>query len=162
MLYHQFCDMAMGVCMRYSSSEHDAEDILQDSFVTVFRKLDTFKGDGALGGWIRKITVNTALMHYRKNKKNRLYAEIEESGIDPTSDDDVFNDISAKHLLGLIQQLPEGYRMVFNLYGIEGYKHHEIAEKLSISVGASKSNLSRAKEKLRKLLINKRNLKIGR
>ena len=143
--------MVMGVCMRYSSSEADAEDILQDTFVTVFRKLDTFKGEGALGGWIRRIAINTALMHYRKNKKNKLYAEIEDAGIDLASTDNVFDAISAKHLMGLIQSLPSGYRMVFNLYGIEGYKHHEIAEKLGISEGTSKSQYSRA----RKMLIEK-------
>ena len=143
--------MVMGVCMRYSSSEADAEDILQDTFVTVFRKLDTFKGEGALGGWIRRIAINTALMHYRKNKKNKLYAEIDDVGIDLASTDNVFDAISAKHLMGLIQSLPSGYRMVFNLYGIEGYKHHEIAEKLGISEGTSKSQYSRA----RKMLIEK-------
>jgi len=137
--------------MRYSSSEADAEDILQDTFVTVFRKLDTFKGEGALGGWIRRIAINTALMHYRKNKKNKLYAEIDDVGIDLASTDNVFDAISAKHLMGLIQSLPSGYRMVFNLYGIEGYKHHEIAEKLGISEGTSKSQYSRA----RKMLIEK-------
>ena len=134
--------------MRYSSTEVDAEDILQDSFVTVFRKLDTFKGEGALGGWIRRITVNTALMNYRKNKKTKLYAEIEEAGIDLVSNDNVFDDISARYLMGLVQSLPEGYRMVFNLYGIEGYKHHEIAEKLGISEGTSKSQYSRARKML--------------
>ncbi len=143
--------MVMGMCMRYSSSEADAEDILQDTFITVFRKLDTFKGEGALGGWIRRIAINTALMHYRKNKKNKLYAEIEDAGIDLASNDNVFDAISAKHLMGLIQSLPSGYRMVFNLYGIEGYKHHEIAEKLGISEGTSKSQYSRA----RKMLIEK-------
>jgi RNA polymerase sigma factor (sigma-70 family) len=143
--------MVMGVCMRYSSREADAEDILQDSFITVFRKLDTFKATGPLGGWIRKIAVNTALMHFRKNKKNQLYADIEDTGIEIASNDDVFSAISAKELMSLIQSLPEGYRMVFNLYGIEGYKHHEIATQLSISEGTSKSQYSRA----RKMLINK-------
>lgn len=137
--------------MRYASCEADAEDILQDAFITVFRKLDTFKAQGALGGWIRKVTVNTALMHYRKNKRNQLYAEIEESGIDLASDENILHEISAKHLMGLIQSLPEGYRMVFNLYGIEGFKHHEIAKQLGISEGTSKSQYSRA----RKILIEK-------
>ncbi len=147
-LYHRFSDMAMGVCMRYAKNRKDAEDILQDAFVTVFRKLDQYSGKGELGGWIRKITVNTAITHFRKNKKHHLYVALEASGIEVESFDDVFADLSAQHLMQKIRKLPENYRVVFNLYGIEGFTHPEIAQQLGISVNTSKSQYSRARKML--------------
>ncbi len=151
-LYYRFADSMMGVCMRYSKNQDDAQDILQDGFVTVFRKLDTYSAKGALGGWIRKIMVNTALMHFRKNKKHNLYVELDDASISLASDDDAISTISAEELMYKIQQLPDGYRMVFNLYAIEGFNHQEIGELLNISAGTSKSQFSRARGFLKKLI----------
>lgn len=149
MLYERYAHMAMGICMRYSAEKSDAEDVMQDAFITIFRKLDQYAGKGELGAWIRKVVVNTALMHYRKNKKRTLHIELNEPGIQPESSEDILQKMAAQDLLRYVQALPDGYRMVFNLYGVEGYTHPEVAEMLRISVGTSKSQYSRA----RKLLI---------
>lgn len=151
-LYHQYAPLMMGVCMRYASSQDEAQDILQDGFVTVFKKLDTFKGDGPLGAWIRKVMVNSALQYYRKNKKHLHAVPIDEVGFLLESGDDIISSISTKELMYKIQQLPSGFRTVFNLYAIEGYKHHEIAKVLDISEGTSKSQFSRARAQLIKII----------
>jgi len=146
--------MVMGVCLRYAKNESTAEDLVQETFVTVFNKLDQYKGQGPLGGWIRRIAVNTAIENWRKEQREKKYIEtqsidyIEEMG--PTVS---YDHLELEELLFKIQSLPLGYRTVFNLYAIEGYKHHEIAEKLNISVGTSKSQFARA----RKMLSNKIN-----
>lgn len=151
-LYHHYAPLMMGVCMRYSSSQEEAQDILQDGFVTVFKKLDTYRGEGELGAWIRKIILNTALQNYRKNKKHLHVIEIDEKGLSIESNDDIISSISVKELMYKIQQLPNGFRTVFNLYAIEGYKHHEIAKILEISEGTSKSQFSRARAQLIKII----------
>lgn len=152
LLYQKFCGMTMGVSMRYAKNREDAEDILQEAFIIIFQKLHTYQQKGQLGAWIRKITVNAALMHYRKNNKYALYAELEEEGIDVASDIDIFSEIAAHDLMQHIQKLPSGYRVVFNLYGIEGYTHPEIAKELGIAEGTSKSQYSRARKMLIKMI----------
>jgi len=149
-LYAQYASRMMGICLRYATCEAEAEDILQEGFITVFRKMDSFKGDGALGGWIRRIIVNAALQNYRKTKNLRLAVEHDESGYEPETGEDPLATLAASELLELIQQLPDGYRMVFNLYAVEGYTHKEIAEELGISVNTSKSQFSRSRALLKK------------
>lgn len=144
-LYNRFSGRMMGLCMRYAASEPEAEDILQEGFVTVFRKMDSYKGTGQLGGWIRKVILNTALMHYRKNKKHAFSVDINEVGYMLESSEDSFQQLSAKDLMFMIQELPSGCRVIFNLYAVEGFNHREIAERLGISVGTSKSQYSRAR-----------------
>jgi len=150
-LYDENAYMVMGVCLRYCKNEATAEDLVQEAFITVFRKLDQFKGDGALGGWIRRIAVNTAIENWRKEQREKKYIETQNIDyIDEVGPSTIEDHLELEDLLKKIQALPPGYRTVFNLYAIEGYKHHEIAEKLGISVGTSKSQYNRARVMLTK------------
>lgn len=141
-----------GICMRYANSEIEADDILQESFIKVFRNLNSYKDQGSLGGWIRTITVNTAIQFYRKRMvltqhMNDLALEADVQGsIEP------FDTIDLDILQQKIQELPDGYRIVFNLYAVEGFTHKEIGELLEISEGTSKSQFSRAKKILQKMV----------
>ncbi len=150
-LYKAFCGQMMGICLRYSKSREEAEDMLQEGFFQVFRDLPKFKATGPLGGWMRRVMVNTCLQQIRK-KKN-LYPLVNLDNIEePVSGhEDIYSKLGRQELLGLIQQLPTGAQMVFNLYAIEAFGHKEIAEKLQISVGTSKSQLSRAKTLLQSM-----------
>ena len=153
-MYDKFSGNMMTVCLRYSGTREEAEDILQIGFVKVFTNISAFNGTGSLEGWIRKVMVNTALESFRK--KNVLngasdVTEINQSGhvrFNPIEDE-----MNAKELIKVIQKLPTGFRTVFNLYAIEGYNHMEIATLLNITEGTSKSQYSRAKEWLRAKLI---------
>lgn len=148
-LYQLFADKMYGVCLRYSDNEDEAKDILQDGFIKVFVNLAQFNNKGSFEGWIRRIIVNTALEKFRD--KRYLFAVRMESEYDLNSNayDHIISELSAKDLLKLIQELSPQYRMVFNLYAVEGYSHKEICEKLNIKEGTSKSNLSRAREILK-------------
>jgi RNA polymerase sigma factor (sigma-70 family) len=153
-LYKLLASKMLGVCVRYAKDSFEAEDMLQMGFVKVFKKITEFRGDGSFEGWIRRIMVNTAIEIYRKNQRMLNVVDIEEVNDAPQTTFDI-NGLEAKDLLKLIQQLSAGYKLVFNLYAIEGYSHKEIGEQLGITEGASKSQLSRArailKEKLMKL-----------
>lgn len=142
--------MVKGVCLRYGKDEAEADDFLQDSFIKTFQKLEQFQGKGALGGWIRRIAVTTALENIRKQKL--VYGSLTnemESVVKGSNDESVFENIDLEILVSKIQKLPIGYRTVFNLYAVEGYSHKEIGEMIDISIGTSKSQYSRA----RKILI---------
>jgi RNA polymerase sigma-70 factor (ECF subfamily) len=151
-LYDLYVRKMMGICLWYAKNREEAEEILQDGFMRVFTYVSKFKGEGSLEGWIRKIMVNVALARYRSKTHLRpviLYVP-EEHGLKETiSPIDV---LEAKELVSLVQMLPPGYRMVFNLYVLEGLKHCEIAKLLGISEGTSKSNLFDARRILRKQL----------
>jgi RNA polymerase sigma factor (sigma-70 family) len=139
--------------MRYAANEAEAEDILQEAFIAVFRNLHTVKESGSLGGWMRRITINKALEQYRKNKSLRNLNEAVK--LRQAADDfevKVLQKLALEDLLAKIQQLPVGYRTVFNLYAIEGYTHKEIGELLHISAGTSKSQYSRARNLLADIL----------
>lgn len=149
----RFSYMMKGVCLRYSQNETEAEDILQEAFIRVFRSLDLYTGKGPLGAWIRKITVNTALENYRKNKSIRQLTEAFETTLSSsTVRDEAIELLSVEELMEKIQRLPAGFRTVFNLYAIEGYTHQEIGEMLGISDGTSKSQYSRARVILRGMI----------
>ncbi|MEM0997672.1 MAG: sigma-70 family RNA polymerase sigma factor [Bacteroidota bacterium] len=156
-LYDLFSGRMMGLCMRYAASEEEAEDILQEGFVTVFRKIDTYQGTGELGAWVRKVVLNAALMNYRRNKKHRFQVDIDEVVHQPATDDNIFQQLSARDLLAMVQLLPARCRMVFNLYAVEGYNHREIGEQLEISVGTSKSQFSRARHLLKEMIAHESN-----
>lgn len=153
-LYKQFSGAMYGLCLQYASSEEDAQDILQDGFVKVFKKLGQVKDVKALPGWIRRVMINTALERYRSHV---LLQRVDDGPgfVGEEFADDDFAQLDAEAIVMMIQELTPKYRMVFNLYAIEGYSHKEIAEKLSISEGTSKSNLSRARrilqEKVKRL-----------
>ncbi len=148
-LYHQFAPKMFGVCLRYAKDATEAEDNLQDGFVKVFTNLKSFRHDGSLEGWIRRIMINVSLEKFRKQ---HLLHPVEDVAVYDTVNfsDDVIAKISADDLINLIQELPPRYRLVFNLYVMEGLSHQEIAQEMSITQGTSKSNLARAREILKK------------
>lgn len=151
-LYNHFAPKMFGVCMRYSRDIIEAEDNLQEGFVRIFTKIDQYSFKGSFEGWMRRIMVNTSLEKFRKN--NHLYP-VEDIMIYEGNSftEETISGISAMDLLKIIQKLPPRYRMVFNLYAIEGYSHQEIGKLMNISEGTSKSNLSRARVILQKKVI---------
>ena len=157
-LYKTFYGKMMSVCYRYSNNSEDAKDILQDGFVKVFGNLKKYNFTGSLEGWIRRIIVNTAIDHYRKHK-NVHFIDDEEGFIlensKTESADSIYSQFGEEVIIEAIQALSPSYRAVFNLNAIEGFQHKEIAEKLGISEGTSKSNLAKAKKNLRKILNEK-------
>ena len=143
-LYDTLAGKMYGVCLRYVRDETEAKDVLQDGFVKIFQNLEQFRFQGSFEGWVRRIMVNTALERFRK--EDRQTSSIEEVDFqDLSGSDNVLSDLSAQELLQMIRELSPQYRVVFNLYAIEGYSHKEISQMLNISEGTSKSNLSRAR-----------------
>ena len=152
-LYQRFSPRMYGVCLRYASNSEEAQDILQEGFIKIFKKLDTFRSEGSFEGWIRRIFVNTAIEHFRRRKYLTPVTEKEENTIEGNYTS-VLDELAEKDILGLVQELSPGYRTVFNMYVVEGYTHKEIADSLGISEGTSKSQLSRAKVILQDLVKN--------
>lgn len=150
-LYEWLADKMMAVCLRYTRDSDEAADVLQEGFIRVFNKIDTFKEEGSLEGWVRRVITNVAIRNYQKNAKLHVAAGIEEAERE-FAGSSLDDDHAAEELLEMVRQLPDGYRMVFNLYAIEGYSHEEIAELLEISIGTSKSQLSRARQALQRML----------
>lgn len=143
-LYRRFSPKMYAVCLRYASNSDEAQDILQDGFIKVFKKLDSFRGEGSFEGWVRRIFVNTAIEHFRRKKYMQPVTEKEENTIEGKYVS-VLDELAERDILELVTQLSPGYRTVFNMYVVEGYSHKEIGEMLGISEGTSKSQLSRAK-----------------
>lgn len=151
-LYDTYSSKMYGLCYRYVKDSMEAEDVLVTAFMKVFDKIQQFKGDGSFEGWIRRIVVNEALTYLRRNRSMYLETELEQADREP--DYNALSDhLEAEDLLKMIQELPSGYRIVFNLYAIDGYSHKEIAEQLGISENTSKSQLSRARTYLQKVLV---------
>lgn len=146
-LYDKYSSKLYGICLRYCKNEEEAQDILQDSFIKIFTKLNTFQYTGSFEGWLKRITTNTAIEHYRKKVD---LEQVDEITFNPYLSIDSEKTLEVEELLKMIQELPEGYRMIFNMYAIDGFTHSEIAEKLGISEGTSKSQLSRARASLQK------------
>ena len=143
-LYRRFSPRMYAVCLRYAGSAEEAEDILQEGFIKIFKKLDSFRGEGSFEGWIRRIFVNTAIEHFRRKRYLQPVTEKEENSIEGKSLS-ALDGLAEKDILALVRQLSPGYRTVFNMYVVEGYTHKEIGDMLGISEGTSKSQLSRAK-----------------
>ncbi len=158
-LYKAMYSKMLNICYRYSRRPEDAKDLLQDGFIKVFKKIERFNFNGSLEGWIRRIMVNNAIDHYRKNKNKYAISEVhlEEDSLPDIEDEqeDQPLEVDGKLILDCIQELTPGYRTVFSLYVLDNYSHIEIANKLGISEGTSKSNLAKAKRNLRKLLKEK-------
>lgn len=150
-LFNRFSGKMFAVCCRYVSSRADAEDVLVTAFTRIFEKFNQYRGEGSLEGWIRRVMVNEALTFLRKNRQMYLETDIEAASFEPDYQQ-LADRLEEEDLLGMITRLPAGYRMVFNLYAIEGYTHQEIAEQLGISENTSKSQLSRARACLQKML----------
>ena len=156
-LYQRFSPKMYAVCLRYAGKAEDAQDILQDGFVKIFKNLHMYRGDGSFEGWIRRIFVNTAIEHYRRQVNLYPVTENHENLLE-TKELSAFDSLSMKDLMKIIQELSPGYRTVFNLYVVEGYSHKEIAEIVGISEGTSKSQLARAKGVLQNIIKTKRTL----
>jgi RNA polymerase sigma-70 factor (ECF subfamily) len=148
-LYNLFSGKLFAICLKYSRNRVEAEDNLQDAFLTVFDKIEQYKYKGSFEGWIKRITVNTVLQRYRNEKVFELINEnkVEEPRVEIEEDT-----ISIDYLLKIIQELPDRYRLIFNLYVLDGYSHKDIAEMLKINIGTSKSNLARARHILKETI----------
>lgn len=149
MLFDRFSSKMLGVCLRYAKDSEQAEDILQDGFVKVFTKLKDFKNEGSLEGWIRRVMVNTALDQIRKNTKTLGDVSVDDVQYKIENNDHIAEQLMAEDLLKLVNSMPDGYKVVFNMFAIEGYTHREIADTLGISESTSKSQYSRARAYLR-------------
>lgn len=149
-LYRLFAPKLFGVSLKYSRNYHEAEDNLQEAFLIIFKKIHQYKNKGSFEGWLKRITMNTALQTYRKQSVFRIVDEEEIKEAEEVTLRE--EEVSLDFLLKIIQELPDRYRMVFNLYVLDGYSHKEIAEFLNISEGTSKSNLARARQNLKQKL----------
>ena len=152
MLYQRFSGKMFSVCLRYSGNNDDAQDLLQEGFIKIYKNLDKYRGDGSFEGWIRRIFVNTSIEHYRK--KSALQKAIDPAEVMVEDKEwNVLDDLAEGDIIKLIQQLSPGYKLVFNMHVIEGYSHKEIGEILGINEGTSKSQLARAKTVLKKMIL---------
>ncbi len=154
MLFEQYAPKMLGVCSRYFHDYAEAQDALQEGFVKVFTNIDKFRGEGSFEGWIRRIVVNTALNLHRKNLKHYYHVDIDETQERIEDFQQSYDHLQVKDMLKMIQSLPPGYRLVFNLYEIDGYSHKEISEKLNVSLSTSKSQLRKARLKLQDMINN--------
>ncbi|MFN8354934.1 MAG: RNA polymerase sigma factor [Spirosomataceae bacterium] len=151
--YNMYKGRVMGICRRYARSTHEAEDIFQEAFVKIFRKIGHLQKIESISSWVKQVTVNTAINYYHQHLKDHLL-DVDYQDVSISNDDHslMYSHFSTEELMKFINRLPDGYRMVFNLYVIEGFNHVEIGEMLNISENTSKSQLSRAKELLRRQL----------
>jgi RNA polymerase sigma-70 factor, ECF subfamily len=159
-LYRMFYSKMLGVCMRYSHNTDEAKDLLQEGFIKVFSSISTFQRSGSFEGWVRRIIVNTSIDFYRKNKKHLFkidseYIETHIESIEDESEENKYDGIQPNDVMEAVQQLSPVYRTIFNMYAVDGYTHKQIADQLGIREGTSKSNYSKAKANLRKLLVEK-------
>jgi RNA polymerase sigma factor (sigma-70 family) len=157
-IYLSFYDYAMAICIRYAKNRDDAEEVLNDGFLKVFKELHRYKPAYAdtvssFKGWLRTIMVHTAIDNYRKNSKHRLTDDLEAKEYHiSTAEEDALDKMSYEEILSSVQKLTPGYRIIFNLFVVEGLSHEEIGVRLGISIGASKSNLARGRRQLQKIL----------
>ena len=153
LLYEKYSRGLMGVCMRFTGNRDEAEDVLQEGFVKIFLNIGNYQAKSSLIAWMRRILINTAITMYHKNLKHRHHYDVDDFR-EKTVADTAWDGAEYTHeeLFNIIKELPAGYRMVFNLYAIEGYKHKEIAEKMNIDINTSKSQYSRAKRHIQGML----------
>lgn len=151
-LYRNFYSYGMSICVRYTGSQADAVEVLNDGFMKVFSNIDRFDIQKPFKPWLRRILVNTCIDHIKRNAKHNHLADISEAQAEQSTEEAPDHNLSYEEILAKVGELSPAYRAVFNLYVIDGYKHHEIAEQLGITVSTSKANLTRAKAALRTLL----------
>ena len=149
LLYKKFSPKMYAICLRYAGNTDDAQDLLQEGFIKVYKNLDKFRSEGSFEGWMRRVFVNTSIEHFRRKVNLNSITENEEKGIEDSTWN-VLDSLAEKDIIQLITELSNGYRTVFNLYVVEGYSHKEIGDMLGISEGTSKSQLARAKMILQK------------
>jgi len=157
LLYQQFYNFAMSICLRYTSNQYEASEVLNDGFFKVFTNLDKYDSSRPFKAWLSKIMHNTSIDYYRANLKIAAMEDLDKAG-DVETEVSIENKLGYEDLLALVQCLPSSYRVVFNLYEIDGYSHDEIAQMLGISTGTSRSNLYKAKHKLQEM-VNTKNVK---
>ncbi|MEB0248881.1 MULTISPECIES: RNA polymerase sigma factor [unclassified Mucilaginibacter] len=164
MLYKVLAPKMLAVCLRYAKDKDEAQDILQEGFIKIFKNMGNYRGEGSLEGWIRRIMVHSAISRYRKARNVVLVEDFAEQGI-PVSTSYNDNGLEARDLMNMVQQLPDTYRSVFNMYAIEGFSHQEIGSKLGMSELLSRTTLHRArtilKEKLTSLAVRERHCLAG-
>ncbi|MBL4675640.1 MAG: sigma-70 family RNA polymerase sigma factor [Mucilaginibacter sp.] len=164
MFYKVLAPRMLAVCMRYAQDKDEAQDILQEGFIKMFKNMSNYRGEGSLEGWIRRIMVHSAISRYRKSKSVVLVDDFAEQNI-PVSTSSNGNNLEKNELMSIVDQLPETYRSVFNMYAIEGYSHQEIGSKLGMTELLSRTTLFRArtilKEKLSKLSVMERHCLAG-
>ena len=148
-LYKLFSSKLFTVCLKYSRNYVEAEDNLQDAFLTIFKKIEQYENKGSFEGWLKRVTINTVLQQYRNEKVFDIISETIVDEVEIEVDED---DLSIDYLLKIIQELPDRYRLVFNMYVLDGYSHKDIAEMLGINIGTSKSNLARARQILKQTI----------
>lgn len=156
-LYTRYRDVLFGICRRYVKLEEDAEDVFIEGFYKIYKNIESFRGAGSFEGWMKRIIINESLMYLRKRK--HFHLSIETDNVQIKMDPKVINNLQYHDVIKLLDLLPTGYRTVFNLYVVEGYKHREIAELLGISINTSKSQLILAKKRLQSLVKKKLNYK---
>lgn len=160
-LYQHFFPYSISICLRYSKNIHEAKEILNEGFLKVFNKLDQYDKDYPFRAWLRRILINTAIDYYRKAQKQPFILSIDHAASIKDDASEIGDIEPSTDTLRLLQKLSPAYRIVFNLYVMEGYKHHEIAAQLGISVSTSKTNFLRAKQKLRQLIQQQTTYKIN-
>lgn len=151
-LYRQYSNILFGICLKYSRNKSEAEDSLHDSFMIIFEKIGQYKSKGSFEGWIKRITINTVLQKYRKEEYLKVVSDNVKEEVQVETE---YADIGLQTLLKYIQELPNKYRMTFNLYVLDGYSHKEISSLLGTSPGTSKSNLARARMILKEKIENR-------
>ncbi|MBO9565108.1 MAG: sigma-70 family RNA polymerase sigma factor [Niastella sp.] len=149
-LYRRFAPKMYAVCLRYANNTNDAQDLLQEGFIKVYKNLHRFRAEGSFEGWVRRVFVNTSIEHFRKKTAQLSSVSEKEENTIEDADITALDSLAEKDIINLVQELSPGYRTVFNLYVVEGYSHKEIGEMLGISEGTSKSQLARAKSILQK------------
>ena len=152
-LYKRYYNKMFGICLRYCTYRNEAEDIVLDGFFNIFSKIHLYQNKGPFEAWMRRIMINTAIDHYRKNLKFNGHTSLDDLGYEENIKTNLPDHLTSDKILETVQQLPEGYRMVFNLYAIEGYAHKEIAEMLGVSENTSKTQLLKARKYLQKKLL---------
>ena len=154
-LYETYYSKMMGICYRYAKDGDEAKDLLQDGYMKIFRSLHKYNFSGSLEGWMRRLMINSAIDHYRKHKNVFSLSETSANMIieeEDNGDHEIYDSFNTQMIMEAVQNLSPAYRTVFSLYAIDGYSHKEIAEKLNISIGTSKSNFSKARMNLKKQL----------
>lgn len=157
-LFDKFSGKMMAVCYRYAGDYESAEDILQDGFVKVFKHLHAFKREGSFEGWIRRTMVNTSLDHLRKSNKMKIDADISEAEYLAGDDEKSVSKLRVEEMMKLIEEMPPGYRTVFNMFAIEGYSHQEIAEELGVTESTSKTQFRKARTYLMNIIVERENI----
>lgn len=151
-LYDRLSGRMFAVCLRYAIDESEAQDMLQEGFIRMFSNLEQYAGTGSFEGWARRIFIHTAIKYFHKTRKHRFTYELDSANERPVNSDAV-GEMTADEMLALVQKLPEGYRMVFNLYAIEGFSHKEIADMLEIGESTSRSQLVKARKLLQQQVV---------